>query len=81
MATGIQTPHRGERPASNRRYKVPDIENARDLFEDGLPDIDPADPAGDAASSAADDMHGEVDGIAEGADPDGVGHGPTPDSE
>jgi hypothetical protein len=59
---------------------MPDIEEARDLFADGLPDIDPADPVGDAASDAADSMHDEVDGIAEDADPDGVGHGPTPDA-
>jgi hypothetical protein len=60
---------------------MPDIENARDLFEDGLPDVDPADPVGDAASSAVDDMHGEVDEIAEEADPDGVGHGPAAGAE
>jgi hypothetical protein len=55
---------------------MPDIEDARDLFEE-LPDVDAGDAAGGDASSAAEQSHDEVDQLAEAADPDGPGHGPT----
>ena len=40
------------------------------------PDNDPADLSGSAAGETAEQMHGEVDDIAAGADEDGPGHGP-----
>ncbi len=40
------------------------------------PDNDPADLSGTAADETAEQMHGEVDEIAAGADEDGLGHGP-----
>ena len=41
------------------------------------PSGDPADLSGSAGEATADQMHDEVDDIAEEADPDGPGHGPA----
>ncbi|WP_375491270.1 hypothetical protein [uncultured Jatrophihabitans sp.] len=55
---------------------MPDIEDAPDMFQP-MPDVDPNDASGEQAAAAADQHHSEVDGIAEDADPDGLGHGAT----
>ena len=59
-----------ETPADDRTAE------SADLVTDP-PANDPADLSGSAGEATADQMHDEVDEIAEDADPDGPGHGAT----
>ena len=53
---------------------MPDIEDSKDLFEEGLPDIDPTDVDGQQASAAEDKVDAEIDDLSE-KHGDDVGHG------